>query len=79
MEEDDGFIDLFYVIFLKKLLLPNFLFEKRDFLKMGCSTSVFVFWFVDENKDQNLLNSVLIFEKFMKVKVLTKQYECGAL
>lgn len=57
MEEDNGFIDLCYLF--KKLFIFN--------LKEGlCSTSAFVFCFIDEQKPE-LVNSVLVIEKLMKV------------
>lgn len=57
MEEDNGFIDLCYLF--KKL----FIFNLKDRL---CSTSAFVFCFIDEQKPE-LVNSVLVIEKLMKV------------
>lgn len=64
--------------FFKKL--TSFFIWKRNSFKLGHSTNVFVFWFTDEHKNQNLLNPVLITEKFMKLKVLTKgHYKHGVL
>lgn len=66
MEEDDGFTDLFCYLLKGTSFISFFIWKK------GQSTDVFVFQFIDEHKNQNLLNPVLIIEKLVKVKVLTK-------
>lgn len=60
-----------FMDFLKTSFISFFIW-RRDFFKLGHSTNVFVFWFIDEHKTQNLLKPVLIIVKFMKVKLLTK-------
>lgn len=78
MEEDDCFIDLCF--FFKKVLLSHFSFEKGTFSNWDIVLMYLYFDSLMNTKNQNLLNPVLIIEKFMKVEVLTKgHYTCGVL